>query len=455
MLKKTCFFICLFLLSLNLVSVEKKSLKDVKESDIYSVKKVLVATYSGVIIPVASEYINSAIDKLNTEDFDMMILRLDTPGGLDASMREIIKKMLESKKPIAVYVYPKGARAASAGVFITVASHIAAMSPSTNIGAAHPVMIGGGMDFDPSKKDKEKEKKQSSAMEEKVLNDAKAYIKSICQYKNRNMDWAVNAVTKSDSVTANEALKYKVIEFVAEDVNDLLRQIHNFNLDKFGLVKTDTVKDIVYFDRTKRQSFLSTITDPNIAMLLMSIGAIGIFIELYNPGLILPGVVGAMSLVIGLYAFQTLSANFAGILLILLGILFLIVEIKVMSYGLLTFAAVVSMFLGATMLFKGSPNISGIGVDMGFLTANMIGLVIVVFILGYIVLRSHLRKVETGKEGMIGKRYITTSRLSPYGKMLLEGEWWDVESIDGEIEENKEVEVVSIEGFKIKVKRVN
>ncbi len=452
-------FIKLLVLSLSLFCVPPGFSADAKKDNTkvsdYAVRKVLIATYSGVIIPVASEYINSAIDRLNSEDFDMMILRLDTPGGLDASMREIIKKMLDSKKPIVVYVYPKGARAASAGVFITVASHIAAMSPSTNIGAAHPVMIGGGgIDLD-NKKDKDKDKKQSSAMEEKVLNDAKAYIKSICQYKNRNVDWAVNAVTKSDSVTANEALKYKVIEFVAEDEKDLLKQIHNFNLDKFGVIKTDTVRETVYFERTKRQSFLSTITDPNIAMLLMSIGAIGIFIELYNPGLILPGVVGAMSLVVGLYAFQTLSANFAGIVLILLGILFLIVEIKVMSYGLLTFAAVVSMFLGATMLFKGSPNISGIGVDMGFLTINLIGLIAVVFILGFVVLRSHLRKVETGKEAMIGKRYFTRYALSPKGKILIEGEWWDAESVEGEIEANKEVEVVSIEGFTVKVKKVN
>jgi len=454
MLKKIFLFISLLVVSYSAFSRQKINLKENAHIRDYFVKKVLVATYSGVIIPVAAEYINSSIDKLNTEDFDIMILKLDTPGGLDSSMREIVKKMLDSKKPIVVYISPKGARAASAGVFITMASHIAAMSPSTNIGAAHPVMIGGGIDFDPSKKTKDKSGDKSLPMEEKVLNDAKAYIKSICQYKNRNVDWAVNAVTKSDSVTAKEALKYKVIEFVSEDVNDLLRQIHNFNLDKFGILRTDGIKEIVYFESTKRQKFLSTITDPNIAMLLMSIGAIGIFIELYNPGLILPGVVGAMSLVVGLYAFQTLSANFAGVLLILLGILFLIVEIKVMSYGLLTFAAVTSMFLGATMLFKGSPNISGIGVDMGFLTMNLIGLVIVVLILGFVVLRAQMRRVETGKEAMLGKKYLIKNKLSPEGKILIEGEWWDAESIDGEIEENSEVEVVSIDGFKVKVKKV-
>ncbi|MEF3280295.1 MAG: nodulation protein NfeD [Elusimicrobiota bacterium] len=452
MLGRFLFLILSTIFSVNIFSASIK--KDIGEEKIYEVRRIIVATYSGVIAPVASEYLNSAIDRLNNENFDMLIIELDTPGGLDASMRDIIKKMLGSKKPIVVYVYPKGARAASAGVFITVASHIAVMSPSTNIGAAHPVMIGGGIDFDPSKKEKDKDKKGKTAMDEKVLNDATAYIKSICQYKNRNVAWAVNAVTKSDSVTATEALKYKVIEFVAEDIASLLKQIHNFKLENFGTLKTDRVNEIYRFEQTKRQKFLSKITDPNIALFLMSIGGIGILIELYNPGLILPGVVGAVSLVVGLYAFQTLSANFAGVILILLSFLFLLAEIKVMSYGLLTFAAILSMFLGATMLFKGSPQISGVGVDMSFLTANMIGIIIIVFVLAYVVLRAQLRKVETGREALIGKKAIAKTRLSPKGKIFIDGELWDAESIYGEIEQNSEVEVVEINGFNVKVKKV-
>jgi membrane-bound serine protease (ClpP class) len=381
-----------------------------------------------------------------------MILRLYTPGGLDASMRDIIKKMLSSKKPVIVYVFPDGARAASAGVFITMASNIAAMSPSTNIGAAHPVMLGGGIDLDPQK-DKNKDKKESSTMEDKVLNDAKAYIRSICQHKNRNVEWAVNAVTKSDSITAVEALKRNVIEFVAKDMNDLLIQLNGFKLDNFGVLKIDKNTNITYFDQTGRQKFLSTITDPNIAMLLMSIGAIGIFIELYSPGLIFPGVVGAVSLVVGLYSFQTLSANFAGIVLILLGFIFFIAEIKFMSYGLLTFAGASSIILGATMLFKGTPDISGIGVNMGFLTTNLIGIIIIVFILAYIVVKAHLRKVETGKEGMIGRKATATTELTPSGKVIIDGELWDAESLAGSIEKGSYVEVVSIDGFKVKVKK--
>lgn len=447
--------IFLSLLTLFAFSKSSTNISEKQKENFYEIKRVLVATYSGVIIPVANEYISSAIDKLNEEDFDILIIRLDTPGGLDSSMREIVKKMLTSKKPVVVYIYPKGARAASAGVFLTVASHIAAMSPSTNIGAAHPVMIGGGgLDFEKTKDDKKSKNKNVSAMEDKVLNDARAYIKSISQYKNRNTEWAVNAVTKSDSITAQEALRYKVIEFIAEDEKDLIRQLHNYKLENFGVIKTDIVKDFVYFEQTRRQKFLSTITDPNIAMLLMSIGAIGIFIELYNPGLILPGVVGAMSLVVGLYAFQTLSANFAGILLILLGFLFLIVEIKVMTYGLLTFAAVVSMFLGATMLFKSTPNVSGIGVDMGFLTINIIGVVLIFLIVGYIVIRSHLRKVKTGYESLIGsKGKAVTDITNSGGKALVEGEIWECVSQEGEIKKDEEIEVIKIDGFKLFVKK--
>ncbi|MGC8867152.1 MAG: NfeD family protein [Elusimicrobiales bacterium] len=418
----------------------------------YRIKNVLVATYSGIIIPVADEYISMAIDKLNSENFDLLVIRLDTPGGLESAMRNIVKKMLSSKKPVAVLVYPKGGRAASAGVFITVASHIAAMSPSTNIGAAHPIMLGGDIDL-AGKRARDKDKNKS-AMEDKVLNDAKAYIKSICQYKNRNTDWAVNAVTKSDSITALEALKYRVIEFIAEDEKDLLKQLHNHRIENFGVLLTDSVESFVYFEQTKRQKFLSTITDPNIAMLLMSIGAIGIFIELYNPGLVLPGVVGAMSLVIGLYAFQTLSANFAGVLLIILGLVFLIAEIKVMSYGLLTFAAAVSIFLGGTILFKSSANISGVGVDMSFLTVNILGLIAVVLVVGYFVIRAQMRRVATGVESLIGARGKAFTEINESGgKALIEGEIWECVSESGVIKKDEEVVVVLVDGFKLRVKR--
>jgi len=441
------------IISILVFSVLNWNAFSIENKNSYEIKNVLVVTYSGVIAPIAVEYINSSIEKLNRDDYNLLIIRLDTPGGLDNSMREIIKNMLSSKKPICVYVYPKGARAASAGVFITVASHIAAMSPSTNIGAAHPVMIGGGIDFDPSK-DKGKNNKKSSAMEEKILNDARAYIRSITQYKNRNVEWASSAVTKSASLTAYEALKLKVIEFVAEDIDDLLKQINGFRLDLFGVLKTEKIEKIDYLEMTKRQKFLSTITDPNIAMLLMSIGAIGIFIELYNPGLIFPGVVGGISLVLGLYSLQTLSASFAGIILILLGFLFFLLEIKIMSWGLLSIAGVVSMILGTTILFKSSPNVSGIGVDMKFLMLNIIGILVFVAIIAYIVIKAHIRKVATGKEAMIGKKIVVRNSLKKEDKILIDGELWDC-LCDEEIESGSTVEIYDVEGFKLKIRKLN
>jgi membrane-bound serine protease (ClpP class) len=442
-------YLLIFLSLLALIAPDYSYCKtaDKKAEKNYEVKKILVSNYSGVIQPIASEYINDAIDKANKDGYDLFILTLDTPGGLDLSMREIIKKMMSSKIPVVVYIYPKGARAASAGVFITMASHIAAMSPSTNIGAAHPVMIGSG-DFSDMKI---KMKQEKSPMEEKVLNDAAAYIKSITQQKNRNSDWAIKAVTKSDSISAVEAVEKKVVDFMAEDLNDLIKKMNGYSIDGFGILKISDAK-IDYFNKSKRQDFLSTITDPNIAMLLMSIGAIGIFIELYNPGLILPGVVGAISMVLGLYSFQTLSVNYAGLALILLGFIFFIAEIKVMSYGLLSVGAVISIVLGSVMLFN-NPDISGVNISMKILISNLVGILIVVAILAYIVMRAQIKKVATGIESLTGKKGIAKTKLSPTGKVFVEGEIWDAISISGDIEENSEIVVDKVENFKLIVKK--
>lgn len=448
MLKKIILVFLAFFVVLSFSWSRENLEKPSKQEKIYEIKKVLIGTYSGVIIPVAVEYINSGIEKANKEKYDLFLLKLDTPGGLDASMREIVKKILGSKIPVLVYISPKGARAASAGVFITMAAHIAAMSPSTNIGAAHPVMIGG-IDIDSLK---DKKKKGGNPMEEKVLNDASAYIKSITQHSGRNVDWAIKAVTKSDSISSKEALEKKVVEFIAEDTDELLKKIDGFNLQSFGKIKISNPQ-LEYFHQTRRQNFLATITDPNIAMILMSIGAAGIFIELYNPGLILPGVVGGISMVLAFYAFQTLSANFAGLALIFLGFIFFIAEIKVMSYGLLSIGGVISIVLGTLMLFN-NPSISGISVSGDILMSNLIGLIAIVAILSYIVVRSQMRKVVTGIEAIVGQKGITKTKLSPKGKVFVSGEIWEAESLSGDIDENCEIVIDKIEGFKVFVRKI-
>ncbi|MCM2266492.1 MAG: nodulation protein NfeD [Elusimicrobiales bacterium] len=415
------------------------------------VRKVVVAPYSGVITPAAAEFISGAVEKVNAPGgADLLVVALDTPGGLDSSMRTIIKAMLASKKPVAVYVSPQGARAASAGVFISMASPLVAMAPGTNIGAAHPVMIGGGSPLG-GLGGKDGKKPEKEPMEEKVLNDASAYMKSITQKTGRNVDWAIKSVTKSESISAEEAVKGGVADFIAADLTEFLAKADGFKAGDFGVLRTGGA-EVEYFRQTSRQKFLATITDPNIAMILMSLGAAGMFIELYNPGLILPGVVGAVSLVLAFYSFQTLSANFAGVALILLGFVFFIAEIKVISYGLLTLGGAVAIMLGALMLFN-TPSIGGLSVSMHMILTTIIGLVAVVAGLAWFVARAQLRKVVTGIESLKDKRGLAKTALSPRGTVLVEGELWEAESVSGDIPAGAEVDVTAVEGFRVRVRQ--
>lgn len=436
------------LLALLLAAVPSSSAPAKKQAaaPVYEVRAVTVAPYSGVITPAAAEFIGVAVDALNGPGgSDLLVIALDTPGGLDTSMREIIKKMLASKKPVAVYVSPQGARAASAGVFIAMASPLVGMAPGTNIGAAHPVMLGnspiglGG-----------KDEKKKDPMEDKVLNDASAYMRSIAQKTGRNVEWAANAVTKSVSIPASEAVKAGVADFVASDITDFLAKADGRRAGEFGALRTAGAS-VAYHRQSGRQKFLAAVTDPNIAMILMSLGAAGLFIELYNPGLILPGVVGAISLVTAFYSFQTLSANFAGLALILLGFVFFIAEIKVVSYGLLTVGGAVSMLLGALMLFD-QPSLGGISVSMDMVISTIVGMIAVVAALAWMVARAQLRKVVTGIESLKDKRGLAKTALAPKGKVLVEGELWDAESVSGDIPAGAEVEVSAVEGFRVKVR---
>lgn len=414
-----------------------------------SKNKIMVATYSGIIIPVAAEYLGQAIDKANTGEYKAIIVRLDTPGGLDPSMREIIKSIMNSDIPIILYVSPSGARAASAGVFIAMSAHIAVMAPGTNIGAAHPVMLGagGGIPIPGKEKDKDEkaERQQKDVMGEKVVKDASAYIKSLAQKRGRNVDWAIKAVTESESISAREAVKLNVIDFIAEDLDDLLKKLDGRRIAKFGILNTKNT-ELVYFELTARQKFLAVITNPNVAMILMSLGAAGLFIEMYNPGLILPGVVGAVSLVLAFYSFHTLSANFAGILLILLGMIFFIAEIKVTSYGLLSVGGIITVILGVIMLFSGSAG-TGISISYSVIASSLTILIAVTFILGYIVVRAQRRRTVTGAESLPGRIATTHSILDPEGRIFIDGEIWNAKSAEGKIMAGEKVKIEKVEGF--------
>ena len=273
---------------------------------------VVVATYEGVINPVAAEYLHESIMFAEANQADLLVFQLDTPGGLDTSMRIMVKDITGSQVPVAVYVAPTGARAASAGVFLTLAAHIAAMAPGTNIGAAHPVAMGGG--------------EMDEVMKEKVENDAAAYIHSIAERRGRNTDWAEDAVRKSVSATAKQALELQLIDVFAETLPQFLKEIdgREIHIGAQSLILHTADAQVRAFPMTWRLQALKALSDPNIAYVLMTIGTIGIIAELYNPGAILPGVVGGISLILAFYSLQSLPVNYAGVLLLILGLVMLI-----------------------------------------------------------------------------------------------------------------------------------
>jgi membrane-bound serine protease (ClpP class) len=395
-----------------------------------------VATYDGVINPVAAEYIHDAVLEAEASHAQLLLIRLDTPGGLDTSMRLIIKDFTASTVPIAVYVAPSGGRAASAGVFITMAAPIAAMAPGTNIGAAHPVAMGGG--------------EMDKTMKEKVENDAVAYIKSIAQQRGRNVQWAEDAVRKSVSVTEREAVKLKIIDLIADDVTDLLEKVdgRSVALGTGSVLKTKGAP-IAEYPMSWRLEMLKALSDPNIAYVLMTIGMIGLLAELYNPGAVLPGIVGAISLILAFYSFQSLPVNYAGVLLLLLGLILFILEASITSYGVLAIGGVVSMVLGSLMLMK---------TDAPFLQISWAVIVPVVgvaagfslFIIG-MGIRATRQPASTGSEAMVGLTGVVKSPMAPQGQILVRGELWEAIS-EQPLQPGELAEVLRMEGLTLHVR---
>ena len=399
---------------------------------------VTVAVYDGTINPVAAEYLTQIIAEAAKDHDQALVIQLDTPGGLDTSMRMIIKEMSASEVPIIVYVSPAGARAASAGVFITLAAHIAAMAPGTNIGAAHPVSMGGG------EMDKE--------MKKKVENDAAAYIKSIAEKHGRNVQWAEDAVRQSVSVPETEALKLRIIDLIAPDLTALLTAVDGRKVETAAgsrtlQTKSATVKRV---DMSGRLKILNALSDPNITYILMLLGVYGLLFELYNPGAILPGVVGAISLILAFYSFQTLPINYAGLLLILLALIMFIAEIKVPSYGLLTVGGVISMVLGSLMLFK--TDVPSMQVSLWVILPT--ALVTAGFFVGVIGMawKTRHQKSVSGIEGFIGVEGTARTEINPRGQILIQGEIWEAMSTEP-IREGEAVEVTGVEGLKLHIKR--
>ncbi|MDO8446408.1 MAG: nodulation protein NfeD [Deltaproteobacteria bacterium] len=402
-------------------------------------RQIRIIKVQATINPTIAEFITSSIKKAASSGDEAIVIELDTPGGLDTAMRDIIKELLSPPLPVIVYVHPSGGRAASAGVLITMAANISAMTPGTNIGAAHPVNIGGG--------------EISKEMNEKITNDAVAYIKGLAEKRGRNVEWAEKAVKESASIPAEEAFKLNVIDMLAKDLDDLLNQLDGRKVTTNKGETTLSTKGVkvIRDDMGFGRKILNVISDPNVAYILMMLGLLGIYFELANPGALLPGVLGAICLILAFYAFQTIPVNYAGVFLILLAIILFVAEAMVTSYGILAIGGIVAMFLGSIMLFD-SP--------LPYLRASLLVIIPTVlttaglFILAItFAVRAQFRKTETGAEGMIGQIGEARSRISPTGKAFVAGEYWDAES-EEVIEEGEKVKVIALKGLKIKVSKV-
>ena len=396
----------------------------------------------GTITPVLADYIKRGIEHAEDNYAEVCIIQMDTPGGLDTAMRDIIKDIVNSRVPVVVYVSPSGARAASAGVFITVAAHVAAMAPNTAIGAASPVSVGP-----------EGEQAISETMQEKILNDAAAYIRSIAEEHGRNVEWAEQAVREAVSATEREALELNVIDIVAHDLEALVAQLDGREVTMLGgaVVTLDTQGATINpVEMNWIEEFLFAITEPNIAFVLMSLGTLGIMAEIYSPGLIFPGVAGGICLIMAFYSLGNLPVNIAGVLLIALAFALFIAEIFTPTFGLLTAGGITSLIIGALILFKGGPLfqvnpwlVGGIAVSLGAVLAFIISRVVV----------THRTQAYTGWEELIGKTALVKAALDPEGMVLYKGERWTARSEGEKIKPGEEVTINKVESLKLYVSK--
>jgi membrane-bound serine protease (ClpP class) len=394
----------------------------------------------GVINPVVVEYMTDSIRRAEEAKDVAVIFQLDTPGGLVDSTREIVKALLNANVPTVVYVAPSGARAASAGTFITMAGHIAAMAPGTNIGAAHPVS-GEGKDIE-------------GDMRQKAENDLAAFARSIAEKRRRNAEWAEKAVRESVAVTEVEAREQRVIDVIAEDIPDLVKQLNGRQVTLAqGAVTLHTEGATVRVQQmTWRQRLLAALSHPQIALMLLSLGSIGLLVELYNPGLIFPGVVGALALLLAFYSLQTLPVNYTGLLLIGLGMVMFILEIKVTSFGMLILGGIVAMSLGALMLIDSPEEYLRIPVSTIILVVGTTaGLFL--FVVGTAV-HSLRRRPVSGREGLLGAIGTVKGRLDPAGTVFVQGTLWSARS-PVPIEAGATVRVVGVEGLRLTVEQVS
>jgi membrane-bound serine protease (ClpP class) len=402
---------------------------------------IISINVDGTINPASAAFIKSAIDEAGDQKAQCLIIHLNTPGGLLKSTRVIVGDILESPVPVVVYVSPGGAHAGSAGVFITMAAHIAAMAPSTNIGAAHPVSMQGGVD---------------STMNDKTTNDAAAFIRSIAQKRNRDFTWSEEAVRKSVSITEVEALQKKVIDLVAQNEQDLLKQIDGklIVLNAGNKTLQTANAKVERIEMSFGEKLLDTISDPSIAYILMMLGFYGILFEFFTPGAIAPGVVGVICLILAFYSMHTLPLNFAGLALIIFAIILFVLEVKITSHGILGIGGVIALALGSLMLIRRESALEFLGISPTVIITTTAITGLFFFALITLAMKAQKAKPVTGKEGIIGEEGEAMAMLQPSGMVRVHGELWKAESVSGNIQQGQRVRVTAITNLTLRVEPV-
>jgi len=403
--------------------------------------RIDVLTVKGTINPVLTDYIARGIEQAEDTGAHAIIIQMDTPGGLDTAMRDIIQEITNSRVPVVVYVSPAGARAASAGTYITMSAHVAVMAPNTAIGAATPVSLGG-----------DGEAQMSEEMKHKIINDAIAYIRDIADSHGRNAEWAEKAVREGSSAASHEALELNVIDMIAPDLNTLITQLNGREvtlLDGSVVTLNTQGATINHVEMKLIEDFLYTIADPNIAYLLLSLAMLGIMVEIFNPGLIFPGVVGAISLLLAFFSLGVLPVNWAGVLLIALAFGLFIGEVLTTTFGLFTMGGITSLIIGSLILFKGGSPL--FRVDPWLIATVTIMLAGVFAFVINRAIRAHRKQASTGREELIGKRAIVKVALDPEGTIFYKGERWSAISDQGQVEPGEEVIITEVDGLTLHV----
>ena len=416
-------------------------IKLISLSDIAIASQVeLIQIQGGTINPVSADYIISAIDQAEKNESMCLIIELDTPGGLIAATQDIVKRMLASNIPLVVFVHPGGSGAVSAGVSITISAHFAVMAPGTNIGAAHPVGAG--------KTD------TSDVSVQKATNWWATFNRSIAEKKGKNADWIEKAVRESESITETEALEKNVIDFICPDFDSLLATLDGkvAEVDTGKVILRTKNAKIISHKMNLRFKILDMISNPSIAYILLMLGLLGIYFEFSNPGAILPGVLGFIFLIVAFFAMQQLPINVAGILLILFSLLLFLLEIKIISYGLLTIGGIVSMLLGSLMLFKSTPSIS-IHLPLNLIISVTFAISAFFIFAIYMAIRTHSKKVTTGKEGITGEIGVAVTNIDPEGQVKIHGEYWKATS-QTKINKNDKISVVKVNGLLLTVEKL-